>query len=89
MHRIVVDHSEHCAPLLARVHGGGAFTVEMSRLSTGDYLIDERILTERETRSDFIASLLDGRTSSSRGGHAFLGRWKRPDGGPCAVEGLQ
>jgi Fanconi anemia group M protein len=61
MHRMVVDHSERTAPLLTRVHESGAFTVEMSRLPTGDYLIDDRILIERKTRVDFIASLIDGR----------------------------
>jgi ERCC4-type nuclease len=60
-HRLMVDHSERSAPLLGLVRASGLFIVEMSRLPTGDYLIDERILVERKTRADFLASLIDGR----------------------------
>lgn len=60
-HRLDVDHSEHQAALLAAVRRGGAFDVQMVRLTTGDYLIDEEVLIERKTIADFAASLADGR----------------------------
>jgi DNA excision repair protein ERCC-4 len=61
MHRLVVDHSERSAPVLGLIRDSGLFIVEMSRLPAGDYLIDERILIERKTQADFLASLIDGR----------------------------
>jgi ERCC4-type nuclease len=60
-HRLVVDHSEGDAPLLRLVRESGLFLVRMDRLPTGDYLIDDRILIERKTHTDFVASLIDGR----------------------------
>jgi Fanconi anemia group M protein len=33
----------------------------MAHLDTGDYLIDDEVLVERKTISDFVASLVDGR----------------------------
>lgn len=61
LHRLDVDHSEHQAALLDAVRRGGAFAVQMVRLTTGDYLIDEEVLVERKTFADFAASLADGR----------------------------
>lgn len=61
LHRLDVDHSEHHAALLDAVRRGGAFDVQMVRLTTGDYLIDETVLVERKTIADFAASLADGR----------------------------
>jgi ERCC4-type nuclease len=61
LHRLVVDHSERSAPLLELVRDSGSFLVQMGRLPTGDYLIDDSILVERKTYSDFVASLIDGR----------------------------
>ena len=60
-HRLDVDHSEHQAPLLDAVRRGGAFDVQMVRLRTGDYLIDDEVLIERKTVADFATSLVDGR----------------------------
>jgi ERCC4-type nuclease len=61
MHRLKVDHSEHHAALLGVLRNSGLFSIEMDRLPTGDYLIDDRILIERKTHTDFILSLIDGR----------------------------
>lgn len=61
LHRLDVDHSEHQAALLDVVRRGGAFDVQMVRLPTGDYLIDDEVLIERKTIGDFAASLADGR----------------------------
>jgi DNA excision repair protein ERCC-4 len=59
LHRLDVDHSEH--QLLDAVRRGGAFDVQMVRLQTGDYLIDDEVLIERKTIADFATSLADGR----------------------------
>lgn len=61
MHRLVVDHSERSAPLVGLLRDSGLFLVQMGRLRTGDYLIDERVLIERKTHADFVTSLVDGR----------------------------
>ena len=61
MHRLVVDHWERSAPLLALLRDSGQFITAMDRLPTGDYLIDDTILVERKTQVDFVASLIDGR----------------------------
>jgi Fanconi anemia group M protein len=61
LHRLDVDHSEHQAALLDAVRRGGAFDVQMVRLQTGDYLIDDEVLIERKTIADFATSLADGR----------------------------
>jgi ERCC4-type nuclease len=58
---LTVDHSEHHASLLGLLHDSGLFSIEMDRLTTGDYLIDDTILIERKTQADFVASLVDGR----------------------------
>jgi len=52
-HRVQVDHSEGDAPLLKLIRECGAFDVQMVRLAAGDYLIDNEILVERKTASDF------------------------------------
>jgi Fanconi anemia group M protein len=60
-HRLVVDHSERSAALPELIRESGLFVVQMGRLPTGDYLIDDRILVERKTYADFVASVIDGR----------------------------
>jgi DNA excision repair protein ERCC-4 len=61
VHRLHVDHSERHSALLVAVQASGVFDVRMSRLATGDYLIDDEVLIERKTIGDFTASLVDGR----------------------------
>jgi ERCC4-type nuclease len=60
-HSLMVDHSERTAPLLRLLRDSGLFVVQVGRLPTGDYLIDDRILVERKTGTDFVVSLIDGR----------------------------
>jgi ERCC4-type nuclease len=71
LHRLDVDRSEHHAALLDAIRRGGAFDVQMVRLTTGDYLINETVLVERKTIADFAASLADGRlfTQAARFAH--------------------
>ena len=61
MHRLMVDHSEHRASLLRLGRESGVFAVHMTRLQAGDYLLNDRILVERKTHADLLASLVDGR----------------------------
>lgn len=61
LHRLDVDHSEHDAALLDVVRRGGCFDVQLVRLRTGDYLIDDEVVIERKTIADFATSLVDGR----------------------------
>jgi DNA excision repair protein ERCC-4 len=61
VHQLVVDHSEGRSALLDAVRRSGMFEVRMAHLATGDYLIDDDVLIERKSVSDFAASLVDGR----------------------------
>ena len=61
MHHLMVDHSEHSASLLRLARESGVFAVQMTRLQAGDYLLNDRILVERKTHADLLASLVDGR----------------------------
>lgn len=76
-HRIQVDHSEREAPLLELLRQSSTFDVRISRLTVGDYLINDEILIERKTIVDFAASLVDGRlfpqaARLARDGHRTL-----------------
>jgi ERCC4-type nuclease len=59
--RLRVDISERHAALLDLARGCGDFEICMERLAVGDYLIDDGIVIERKTYSDFATSLVDGR----------------------------
>jgi Fanconi anemia group M protein len=61
VHQLSVDHSERHSALLELARCCCAFDVRMAHLDTGDYLIDDEVLVERKTISDFVASLVDGR----------------------------
>lgn len=61
VHQLVVDYSEGRSALLDAVRRSGIFEVRMAHLATGDYLIDDEVLVERKSFSDFAASLIDGR----------------------------
>ena len=61
LHQLHVDHSERQSALLDALQRGGTFDVQMVRLATGDYLINNEVLIERKTIGDFAMSLVDGR----------------------------
>ena len=61
IHHDAVDHSEARSALLDALCRCGGFEVRMTRLATGDYLIDDDVLIERKSVADFAASLVDGR----------------------------
>ena len=65
-HQLYVDHSERQSALMDAVHRCGTFDVQMVRLATGDYLIDNEALIKRKTVGDFAASLIDGACSRRR-----------------------
>ena len=59
--RLRVDTSERHAALLDLARRCGDFEICMEGLAVGDYLIDDGIVIERKTYSDFATSLVDGR----------------------------
>jgi ERCC4-type nuclease len=52
-----IDYSERGAALPGLTGESGLFVVQMGRLPTGDYLIDDSILVERKAYVDFVASI--------------------------------
>jgi DNA excision repair protein ERCC-4 len=60
-HHLAVDHSEGPSALVDALRRSGTFEVRMVHLTTGDYLIDNEVLIERESVGDLAASLVDGR----------------------------
>ncbi len=44
--------------------GKSDFTFEEDRLSIGDYQVDDKLIFERKTLLDFVASIIDGRLFS-------------------------
>jgi ERCC4-type nuclease len=61
VHQIAVDHSESRSALLDALRRSGVFELRMARLTTGDYLLNDRALVERKSVADFATSLIDGR----------------------------
>lgn len=61
VHQLAVDYAESHSALLDAVRRSGAFEIRMTRLATGDYLLDNEVLLERKSIADFAASLVDGR----------------------------
>lgn len=60
MMEIQIDHREKVSGLPELLQGNGC-TVTVTRLKTGDYLINNEITVERKTAQDFVASIVDGR----------------------------
>ena len=58
---IVVDHRECESGVPAMLQATKGVTVTFDMLAVGDYLIDKRLLFERKTLLDFVASIKDGR----------------------------
>lgn len=59
--QVVVDDREVGSGIVDELQQIGGVEVTIRRLAVGDYLIDARLLIERKTLSDFVASLTDGR----------------------------
>ena len=59
--RVVVDDREPAETVLAALQRMPEVETSVSRLSVGDYQVDDECLIERKTVSDFAASIVDGR----------------------------
>jgi ERCC4-type nuclease len=58
---VKVDDREPLDSILPYLRAMEGITVEVRRLSVGDYEIDDRLIFERKTLSDFAVSLVQGR----------------------------
>lgn len=58
---IRVDDRESGVAVLTALRGYPEFDVQVERLAVGDYLVEERLLFERKTLPDLVASIKDGR----------------------------
>lgn len=61
---VVADDREARGRLLDVLKGDPLFRVESTRLSVGDYLVDQRFVFERKTTRDLAASVISGRLFS-------------------------
>ena len=58
---IIADDRERKSEVIQSLMMMKGITVQIKRLSTGDYCADNRLVFERKTLKDFAASLIDGR----------------------------
>ncbi len=58
---IRVDDRESGGAVLTALRGYPEFDIRVERLAVGDYLVEERLLFERKTLPDLVASIKDGR----------------------------
>jgi DNA excision repair protein ERCC-4 len=61
---IVVDDREQASGLVEVFSALEYVSVRIERLTLGDYLIDDRLIVERKTMADLVASIKDGRLFS-------------------------
>lgn len=59
--QIIVDDRECSGGVIPALHTDGCCRIEIRRMPVGDYLVDGRVLVERKTLPDLIASIKDGR----------------------------
>ncbi|MBI4028623.1 MAG: nuclease [Verrucomicrobia bacterium] len=59
--KVIIDDREVQAGVLEHLRAMTDVAAEVRRLHLGDYLVDDRVLFERKTVSDFAISLVDGR----------------------------
>lgn len=58
---VIVDDRECAGPVPGMLRAAGHFAVSITRLTTGDYLVDGCFLFERKTLPDFAAAVISGR----------------------------
>ncbi len=58
---IISDDREQKSEVIKLLAGIENVTLEIRRLSIGDYQIDKRVIVERKTLKDFAISIIDGR----------------------------
>ena len=61
---IVVDDREQNSGLAEEFSAFEYVSVQVARLTLGDYVIDDRLIVERKTIADLVASIKDGRLFS-------------------------
>jgi ERCC4-type nuclease len=59
--KIIADDRERNCGVIAVLQNSGYCDLEIQRMPVGDYLIDDRVLVERKTLPDLLASIKDGR----------------------------
>ncbi|HDO27825.1 MAG TPA: heavy metal resistance protein CzcA, partial [Bacteroidetes bacterium] len=57
---LVADNREKLSGIPGMLANKGA-DVTMMQLATGDYMINDEIIIERKTSTDFVASIINGR----------------------------
>ena len=62
--RIVIDDRESASGILDEINARDEFASEILRLPLGDFEVDGRLLFERKTLPDLVASIKDGRLFS-------------------------
>jgi DNA excision repair protein ERCC-4 len=58
---VLIDDRERADEVVAHLRADPALSIIIRRLDLGDYRINNRVLVERKTVSDFALSLIDGR----------------------------
>ncbi|MFQ5519520.1 MAG: ERCC4 domain-containing protein, partial [Mariprofundus sp.] len=58
---IVVDDREQRSGMLEMLEASGSVSLSISRLTCGDYEVEDHLLFERKTLTDLAASVKDGR----------------------------
>ncbi|MFQ5435451.1 MAG: ERCC4 domain-containing protein, partial [Anaerolineae bacterium] len=59
--KIIADDRERNGGVISVLRADGRCDIKTQRIPVGDYLIDERVLVERKTLPDLLASIKDGR----------------------------
>jgi ERCC4-type nuclease len=59
--RIVADDRENAGGVIAALRELAGVSVEVRRLTCGDFIVEERFVVERKTLVDFASSIVDGR----------------------------
>ena len=65
---IIADDRERKSEVIKFLSETKNVSVDIKRLSLGDYLVDNRLVFERKTLNDFALSIIDGRLSARRYG---------------------
>ena len=61
---VIVDDRESKSEVIKVLSATKNVSVDIKRLSLGDYLVDNRLIFERKTLNDFALSIIDGRLFS-------------------------
>ena len=59
--RIVADDRENAGGVIAALRGMDGVSLEVRRLTSGDFVVEDRFAVERKTLADFARSVIDAR----------------------------